>query len=55
MKKHKYKIRVFQCPDCGNKTYAAKSAGRMTAPGHMKYLWCVHCKEVKNMVQIEKI
>ena len=54
-KKHKYKIRVFQCPDCGSKTYAAKSAGRMTAPGHMKYLWCAHCKEVKNMTQIDKI
>ena len=55
MKKHKYKIRVFQCPDCGNKMYAAKFAGRMTAPGHMKYLWCAHCKKVKNMAQIEKI
>ena len=53
MKKHKYKIRVFQCPDCGNKAYAAKSIGRMTVPGHMKYLWCAHCKEVKNMTQIE--
>ena len=55
MKKHKYKIRVFQCPDCGNRAYAAKSIGRMTVPGHMKYLWCAHCKEIKNMVQIEKI
>ena len=55
MKKHKYKIRVFQCPDCGNKAYAAKSKGCMTATGHMKYLWCAHCKEVKNMIQIEKI
>ena len=55
MKKHKYKIRVFQCPDCGNIAYAGKSCGRMTAPGHRKYLWCAHCKEVRNMVQIEKL
>lgn len=53
MKKHKYKIRVFQCPDCGNKMYAAKSKGCMTSAGHMKYLWCAHCKAVKNMTQIE--
>ena len=43
------------CPDCGNIAYAGKSCSRMTAPGHMKYLWCAHCKEIKNMVQIEKI
>ena len=55
MKKHKYKIRVFQCPDCGNIAYAGKSCSRMTAPGHMKYIWCAHCKEIKNMVQVEKI
>lgn len=55
MKKHKYKILVFQCPECGNIMYAGKSCSRMTAPGHRKYLWCTHCKEVKNMVQIEKI
>ena len=55
MRKHKYKIQVFQCPECGNIAYAGKSCRRMTAPGHRKYLWCTHCKEIKNMVQIEKI
>ena len=43
------------CPNCGWIAYAGKSCSRMTAPGHRKYLWCAHCKEIKNMVQIEKI
>lgn len=36
MRERKYSVRVFKCPDCGNKMYAPKRIGRMTAPGHKK-------------------
>lgn len=31
MKKHKYSIRIFQCPECHNKMYAAKGSAVKTS------------------------
>nr|DAI27723.1 MAG TPA: Transcription initiation factor IIE, alpha FINGER, Transcription [Caudoviricetes sp.] len=53
MKKYRYRIRVFVCPECGNTSYASKKAGRMTTPGHIKDLWCPYCKKFQKMTQIE--
>lgn len=36
MQKRKFSVRVFKCPDCGNKMYAPKRISRMTVPGHKK-------------------
>lgn len=51
--KRKTKERLFQCPTCGFKWPAAKSASRLTSVGHIKTMWCVQCKTEKNFIQIK--
>ena len=52
MRNYDYKIRIFKCPDCGNKMYAPKNVEFMTHGGHKKKMFCAFCKDIKNMTQI---
>lgn len=53
MRKRKYKIRSFRCPECNKTMYASKNVGNMTASGHKKVMWCPYCKTFRGMIQIE--
>lgn len=47
----KLQRRLFQCPDCDSTTYAPK-VKRRTRIGHIKTMWCIHCKRETDQVQI---
>ena len=52
-KKHNYIMRVFECPECHNKMYAAKGKNRCSASGHMKTMFCPYCHCDQDFIQID--
>ena len=53
MKKHKYSIRIFQCPECHKKMYAAKGSAIKTSSGHIKTMFCPYCHCDQDFIQID--
>lgn len=51
MKKHR--IMMFMCPVCGRTYYATKGSIEISANYKMA-LWCLQCKKIRNMIQIEQ-
>lgn len=45
-------VRIFRCPVCGTLNPATKYKGR-TNPGHIKTMWCYHCKAETDQEQID--
>lgn len=49
------KISDFYCTCCGHKGFPIiRKAGQEREPGHLKKLYCIYCKEEKNMVEIKQ-
>lgn len=46
-------VRIFKCPTCGQKAYAPKKKGKLTATGHIKTLYCPNCKKKRKQIQID--
>ena len=46
--------RYFKCPTCGYISIAFKRDSHKTSKGHLKNLWCPHCKDEHNFVQISE-
>lgn len=43
----------FYCTKCGNKGIPVfRTVGKEREPGHLKKLFCIHCQEEVNMVEI---
>lgn len=43
----------FYCTKCGEKGMPlARKKSRVREQGHMKKLWCIHCKEEINHIEI---
>lgn len=53
IKKHKYSIRIFQCPECHEKMYAAKGSAVKTPKGHVKTMFCPYCHCDQDFIQID--
>lgn len=53
MKKHKYSIRIFQCPECQRKMYAAKGSAIKTSKGHIKTMFCPYCHCDQDFIQTD--
>lgn len=52
-KKTNIKISDFYCTKCGNKSIPiARRDGRYKEAGHLKKLWCYHCKEEVNHAEV---
>ena len=46
-------ISDFYCTKCGNKSIPiARKEGRYKEAGHLKKLWCYHCKEEINHAEV---
>ena len=46
-------ISDFYCTKCGNKSIPiARKKGRYKESGHLKKLWCYHCKEEVNHAEV---
>ena len=52
-KKHKYSVRVFQCPECNNKMYAPKGRGHCSSKGHIKTMFSPYYKCERDFIQID--
>lgn len=40
---------IFYCTNCGNRNYGLpRKANRLKKGGHLKKVYCVHCREVYN-------
>ena len=52
-RKHTYVIRVFQCPECQRKMYAAKGSYIKTLKGHVKTMFCPFCHCDRDFIQID--
>lgn len=48
-----YSISLFKCPDCGHKMYVSRSRNSLRENGHIKDLWCWHCRTVKKMIEMK--
>ena len=47
-------ISDFYCTQCGCKNFPIfRPNGRAKEPGHLKKLFCLNCKDYKNMVEIK--
>lgn len=45
----------FYCTKCGNKGIPIfRTVGKEREPGHLKKLFCLHCQEETNMVEIKQ-
>lgn len=52
-KKADVKISDFYCTKCGNRSMSLpRRNGRFREPGHLKSLWCYHCKEEVNHAEV---
>ena len=51
MGRHKYVMRVFVCPVCGEKIIFPKGAKRRTSPEHIKTAYCPYCRETRDFIQ----
>lgn len=48
-------ISSFYCTSCGKQgIYIPRKPGKEREPGHLKKLYCIYCKEEKNMVEIRQ-
>ena len=48
----KFEIHRFFCPKCGQETLPiARKNSKLREKGHLKKLYCYHCKETLNMVE----
>ena len=46
----------FYCTKCGNKGLPIiRSVGKEREPGHLKKIFCLHCQEERNMVEIRNV
>ena len=54
MSKNKFSITSeFYCTECGNKGIPiTRKAGQCREPGHLKNLYCLHCRKETNHVEI---
>lgn len=52
MSKRNFEIHRFFCPACGMETLPiARKPSRLREKGHLKKLYCYHCKKTMNMVE----
>lgn len=51
--KMSFTISKFICPDCDNEMYVSRSKGKQREDGHIKDIWCPHCKEIKKMTEVK--
>lgn len=53
MKKRNMTERRFKCKECGITMTAYKSSANRTPAGHIKDIYCWHCKTVTKFIQIK--
>lgn len=47
-------LNEFYCTECGNKGISvARKVSRLRGAGHLKKLYCVHCKKETNHAEID--
>ena len=52
----KYSISDMYCCKCGNKNFGiGRKSTQHREPGHLKKIYCTHCKQVWNHVEIRPI
>ena len=51
--RHPLNMRYFRCTVCGADT-PAPNHRRITAPGHIKTMWCYKCKAVTDHYQVRE-
>lgn len=42
----------FYCTRCGNRGMKIPRTGRQREAGHLKNLWCIHCKQETNHAEV---
>lgn len=54
MKRKKYTISYFICPECGNSTPLPRPLSRKRNKGHKKWLHCAFCKKDVNTTEVRE-
>ena len=49
---NKYEISNFICSECGGKFPLPRAKSMKREKGHIKDLWCPHCKKVVKTIEI---
>lgn len=44
----------FYCTKCGNKGIPIYRTGRIREQGHLKGMYCMHCKETRNFAEVQQ-
>lgn len=52
MKRQKYVISYFICPDCGNTLPLPRKKSKKRDKGHIKDLFCVFCGDVVKTTEV---
>jgi hypothetical protein len=54
LRKREVILSKFYCTQCGKEGIPlARSKGKQREPGHLKNLWCPHCRQTNNFVEIK--
>lgn len=52
MRESRYEISNFVCPECGTEFPIPRQKAKRRPEGHIKDLWCPHCKKTQKMIEI---
>ena len=52
MKRKKYNISYFICPECNNCFPLPRSKSKKRNKGHIKDLYCIYCKKIVKTTEI---
>lgn len=54
MKRQKYTISYFICPECGNITPLPRKKSSKRNKGHIKDLFCIRCNEIVKTMEVRE-
>ena len=54
MKRQKYNISYFICPECGSSMPLPRKKSRRRDKGHVKDLYCVFCNKVVKTTEVRQ-